>query len=156
MTGLLSAAVLAQFIVNLVYFSKIIVLSELSQLSTVVHFDLALNSTMAFTDTLLALVLMWLLWRSRSEIKRTAPVINRLIMYTVGTGLVTSLCAISGLLGAIISPNALVYLLANLILPKCEFFLFLAVNKSTDMPPSVYFNCLLASSVEIPVMLDQN
>ncbi|KAL5522375.1 hypothetical protein ACEPAG_8391 [Sanghuangporus baumii] len=127
LTGILSTAVLGQFVVNLWYFSQIIILTELSQLSTVVHVDLALNSTMAFTDTLLAVTLMWLLWRSNSGIKRTVPVLNRLIAYAVGTGLVTSLCAITGLIGAIVSPNALIYLLMNLILPK------------------LYFNCLLAS-----------
>ncbi|OCB90936.1 hypothetical protein A7U60_g1847 [Sanghuangporus baumii] len=127
LAGILSTAVLGQFVVNLWYFSQIIILTELSQLSTVVHVDLALNSTMAFTDTLLAVALMWLLWRSHSGMKRTAPILNRLITYTVGTGLVTSLCTITGLIGAIVLPNALIYLLMNLILPK------------------LYFNCLLAS-----------
>ena len=113
------ATVLAQFVVNTTYFGQMYNLSIFPQFVKIVRTERALNCITAFTDTYLALVLIWLLWRSRSGIQRTDSILNRLIMYTVGSGLITSLWAISALISSLAAPQSFIYLLADLVIPKC-------------------------------------
>ena len=79
-----------------------------------------MNCITVFTDSLLAVVIIWLLWRSRSGIKKTDSVVNRLIMYTIGSGLVTALWTVVALIGAEVAPQTFIYLLVDLVIPKCE------------------------------------
>lgn len=95
--------------------------NEVKQLNQIVVTEVAMNSTMAFTDTLLASVLVWYLWKGRSGFKRTDSIINRLVMYTVGTGLLTSFWMIVALISAELAPRSFIYLVADLTLPKRKF-----------------------------------
>lgn len=121
LTGFLFIAVLAQFIVTVVCFAQIYTLQSVTQQSTVVNTNRAFNITAAITDTLIAAVLIHLLLKHRSEFKKTNSVINRLIMYTIGTGLVTALWAIVGFISTVVS-GSLFYLFVEFVIAKCKFF----------------------------------
>ncbi|KAL5521485.1 hypothetical protein ACEPAF_2233 [Sanghuangporus sanghuang] len=127
LAGLLFVAVLGQFAMNVVYYGLIYNSNQLDQLAKSLDIVIALNAVIAFTDTFLASVLIWLLWKSRCGNRRTDSIINRLVLYTIGSGLVTSLWMILALVGVGAAPNSLIYALADLVLPK------------------LYFNCVLAS-----------
>ncbi|KAL5514473.1 hypothetical protein ACEPAG_2561 [Sanghuangporus baumii] len=127
LAGLLFIAVLGQFAMNVVYYGLIYNSNHLDQLAKYLDMIIALNAVIAFTDTLLASVLIWLLRKSRCGIRRTDSIINRLVLYTIGSGLVTSLWMIVALVGIGAAPHSLLYALADLVLPK------------------LYFNCVLAS-----------
>ncbi|KAL5514837.1 hypothetical protein ACEPAG_2153 [Sanghuangporus baumii] len=127
LTGILLAAVVGQFVMNVVYYGLIFNTTQLFELSKYLNVELALNCVIAFTDTLLAAVLICLLWRSRSGFQRTDSLINRLVAYTIGSSFVTSIWMVMAVIGASIAPHSLIYALADLTLPK------------------LYFNCMLAS-----------
>ncbi|KAL5492836.1 hypothetical protein ACEPAI_4284 [Sanghuangporus weigelae] len=127
LTGILSLSILAQFVAIALYYGQIFSFLQMEQFLNAIPTELAMNCIIAFTDTLIAVALIWLLRKSRSGFKRTDSLINRLVMYTIGSGLVTSIVMILALINVCVAPHALYYLLADLLLPK------------------LYFNCMLAS-----------
>lgn len=52
----------------------------------------------AFTSLLLALLVIFYLQRSRTGFRKTESMINRLVLWSVNTGLLTSICAIFALI----------------------------------------------------------
>ncbi|KAL5478324.1 hypothetical protein ACEPAI_2508 [Sanghuangporus weigelae] len=127
LSAILFVFVLGQFAATMIYSARLCGFSQLSQVKEVIHVELAMNCIMAFTETMLALVLIYLLWKGRSGIKRTDSIVNRLITYTIGSGLVMALCMIAALIAAQSAPDSFIYLVVDESLPK------------------LYFNCLLAS-----------
>ncbi|KAL5514910.1 hypothetical protein ACEPAG_2226 [Sanghuangporus baumii] len=126
-TAVLCIAILAQFAITTAYYGQIYGATIVTQLTEAVHTELAMNYIVVCTDALLAGVLVWLLYRSRSGVKRTDSIVNRVIMYTIGSGLVPAIWAIVAAIGAQVSPRSVIYLLVDLVIPK------------------LYFNCMLAS-----------
>ncbi|KAL5514827.1 hypothetical protein ACEPAG_2143 [Sanghuangporus baumii] len=127
LSAVLLLFVLGQFAATMVYSAQLYSFSQLEQVKAAVHVELAMNCIMAFTETMIAVVLIYLLWKGRSGIKRTDSIVNHLIIYTVGSGLVMALCMIAALIAAQAAPNSFIYLVIDQLLPK------------------LYFNCLLAS-----------
>ena len=58
----------------------------------------SINILGAASDTAIALVLIYLLHQSRTGFKRSETIINRLILFTINTGALTSLCALVSLI----------------------------------------------------------
>ncbi|KAL5514887.1 hypothetical protein ACEPAG_2203 [Sanghuangporus baumii] len=124
---ILCVAVLAQFVVTTVFFAQIHNFSNILQFMGVVNTELVMSCIALATDTLLAGVLIWLLWKARSGFHRSDSIINRLVIYTVDSGLVTAFWATVAVIGTRVAPNSFIYLLVDLVMPK------------------LYFNCMLAS-----------
>ena len=122
LTGVLTIAVLGQLVMNLFYVGMIYNERNLLLLSKHLSVEIVLNCVIAFTDTLLSVVVIWLLRNSRCGFQRTDSIINRLVLYTIGTGLVTSVWMIIALIASSIAPHSLIYALADLTLPKCQSF----------------------------------
>ena len=118
LTGVLLFFVVGQFVMNMTYTGLIWKSEQLTDLSRYLDMELALNCVIAFTDTLLAGVLIWLLWQSRSGFHRSDSIINRLVAYTVGSGFVTSVWMIFAVIAVAVAPNSLIYAIAVLCLPK--------------------------------------
>ncbi|KAL5530979.1 hypothetical protein ACEPAG_3855 [Sanghuangporus baumii] len=127
LTGFLVIIVLAQLGVTLSYFGQVYHFTNAAQLLGALNTERAMNALVVVADTLIAVVLIYLLWNRRSGIRKTDSIIKRLVIYTIGTGLVTSLWGIIGLAGAQVLPSSFIYLLVDLVMPK------------------LYFNCMLAS-----------
>ena len=84
-------------------------------------------SLTAFGDTALAFALVILLYRRRSRVSftRTASMIDRIMIYTIGTGGLTAAFNIVGLVTALTMPNNLVYIMILEMLPaRKSNFLF--------------------------------
>ena len=79
-----------------------------------------MDAVAVFTDTLIAAVLITLLMKHRSEFKKTNSIIYRLIMYTLGTGLVTGIWMTIGLIGSIAMPNSCLYILVEIVASRRE------------------------------------
>ncbi|KAL5478271.1 hypothetical protein ACEPAI_2455 [Sanghuangporus weigelae] len=125
--GALSIAALAQLALNVAYFGQMYNLTSFAQLPGILNTERALNVVVLFTDTFIAIVLIVLLWKLRSGTKKTDTVVKRLVIYTISTGLVTSLWAVVALIGTEVKPDSFIYVLVDLVFPK------------------LYFNCMLAS-----------
>ncbi|KAL5478275.1 hypothetical protein ACEPAI_2459 [Sanghuangporus weigelae] len=127
LTGILCMAVLAQFTITVTCYVKIFNLTEFTELYEVVHLEFSFTCVAVFTDTLLAVTLVWLLWKARSGFPSSNSVVNRLVSYIMGSTLVTALCMGIAVISALVAPNSFIYMTADTIIPK------------------LYFNCLLAS-----------
>lgn len=113
-------AILTQFSTSIVYCGKIYNIGLVTRLREVIHIELALNYISLLTDTLLTGTLVWLLYKSRSGVKNTDSIVYKIILYSVGSGLVIALWAIVAAIGAQVAPHSMIYLLFDLTSPKCE------------------------------------
>lgn len=79
-------------------------------------------SLVAFGDTALALTLVVLLYRRRSHVPftRTASMIDRIILYTIGTGVLTAAFNLAGLVTSLAMRHNLVNAMLLEMLPKCK------------------------------------
>ena len=118
LTGSLAFLVFAQLVITAVYISKTRTFQHLEQLVTIVRYERAMNVIVLITDTAIALVLIYLLWNRRSGFKKTESIIKRLVAFTIGTGLITSIMAIVAFVAAEALPNSFIYLLIDFCMAK--------------------------------------
>ncbi|EIW75988.1 hypothetical protein CONPUDRAFT_169214 [Coniophora puteana RWD-64-598 SS2] len=132
----------------------------------------------ACTDTLIASTLCFYLHRQRTGMRRTDTIINELLLYTINTGLVTSLFAIAVLITFLGSSNLAfsafvqtqsklyaVSLLATLntrkqtlkrarhATPTGENFALTAPEGGIDLPPSSTFKPMNTASMLPPIRI---
>ncbi|KAL4075733.1 hypothetical protein J3A83DRAFT_2027255 [Scleroderma citrinum] len=102
--------VLAEFIMSLIYVSKAINFETFVQLAQLKALSSAINATTAASDVMIAGCLCYLLQKSRTGFRRSDTMITRLIIFSVNTGLLTSILAISSLITISVWPNAFIYI----------------------------------------------
>ena len=118
--------VLAQFILFVVYFTEERRLYTSSATSS--DFTLGFNGFLAAmalgacVDAVLALSIVVLLHRRRSKtpFSRTSSMVDRIMMYAVGSGLLTAAFALAALVTALTLPDHMVYFALLEMLPKRE------------------------------------
>ena len=115
-----AACVLAQLGVCLAQYISFRRIQFYSELTHELAIQRAVSAVTAFTDVTIACVLAYLLHMNRSGLRRMDSVINRLILYSFGSGLATGVLAIIALILTLASPTTFVYLLVDLLVPKCE------------------------------------
>ncbi|KAF8586077.1 hypothetical protein K439DRAFT_1387516 [Ramaria rubella] len=71
-----------------------------------------------FIDLLNTSMICYHLLRQKSHLKSTQKILDKLLLYTVESGLITSLCAIAILICSLVMPNNLVYLGLYVIFPR--------------------------------------
>ncbi|EJD01992.1 uncharacterized protein FOMMEDRAFT_86654, partial [Fomitiporia mediterranea MF3/22] len=120
LTAGLVVTVIAQFTAVTVYFARARRLSNFFGLSGLINFERAMNITIAVTDIFITTTIIVLLKKLRSEFRRTNSMVDRLVAYTMSTGLVTALCAVGGLISGEVSRGSLVYVFFDGLFPKCE------------------------------------
>ena len=126
----LGIAVLGNLSTTLIYFGQIYNLEDILQFRRFSTTERLMNGITAFTDTLIATVLIYLLLKHRSGFIKTNSVINRLIVYAIGTGLITCVWATIGLIGSFALPNTLLYLLVDVTFAKGKFLKKLYVKET--------------------------
>ncbi|KAJ3841279.1 hypothetical protein F5878DRAFT_658646 [Lentinula raphanica] len=133
-------------------------LQTFQQLLGISGLTLSINALSTAADVIIAASLCFLLMQSKTGFKHSDTLINRLIVFSVNTGLATSICAVASLL--IASPNSLLYAPFYFCIGRREP-LFCSSNVALDeyshhlthshRPPfslsnlSVYSNSLLAT-----------
>ncbi|KAL5478273.1 hypothetical protein ACEPAI_2457 [Sanghuangporus weigelae] len=125
--GFLSAAVLAQFATTMARFFKVYNFTEIAQIYTALYLELAFTCVAAFTETSIAAVLVWLLWKARSGLPSSYSLVNRLVTYIMGSSSVTVLCMVTAMISTIVAPHSFIYMMIDIVIPK------------------LYFNCMLTS-----------
>ncbi|KAI9057309.1 hypothetical protein FKP32DRAFT_1374957 [Trametes sanguinea] len=90
---------------------KSITIHSLGDLYTVAGVGIALNSVSAVTDFLLSGSLCYLLVRSRTGSAGTSRLINRLLLFCLNTGLLTTVCAITALAMLVSFPGSSLYVI---------------------------------------------
>ncbi|KAI0791716.1 hypothetical protein C8Q75DRAFT_47845 [Abortiporus biennis] len=90
-------------------------------------------TTLAFTDTLVAVVLCYYLWRMKSSVtRRTETQIDTLMQYSQHTGAATSLLSIAVLITYLVMPDNLIFNGLYVILPKFYHNALMATLNSRD------------------------
>ncbi|KAF5309808.1 hypothetical protein D9611_013580 [Ephemerocybe angulata] len=80
-----------------------------AQLITINPVTITINALSTTSDVLIASSLCWMLHTSRTGFKRSDTIINKLMIFVVNTGLLTTICAIISLAFLVGSPHSLLY-----------------------------------------------
>ncbi|KAJ7627936.1 hypothetical protein DFH06DRAFT_1226740 [Mycena polygramma] len=70
---------------------------------------ISINALSTGADVTITTTLCFMLHQTRPASLETETMVNRLILFTINTGLLTSLCAVASLISLIISPKTLIY-----------------------------------------------
>ncbi|KAK0214559.1 hypothetical protein IW262DRAFT_278484 [Armillaria fumosa] len=126
-TLFLGSLVLGEFGVTMAYFVrgwsvKLVaeIPSKLSDLSR------SMNAVGAAGDMCITISLIYLLQRSKSGFRRTDAMMNQLILFSLNSGLLTSICAITSLILVLVCPDTFLYITFYIILGRLYTNSFLA------------------------------
>ena len=106
-TAVPAVLVVAQFAASLVYYVKEFHFTLAAQLATIFAVTRTINVITCVTDTVIALMLVWYLHNSRTGIRQTDTMLNKLIIFAVNTGLITSLDSIASLATGLALPSTM-------------------------------------------------
>ena len=121
----LTILVLAEFIAIVVYYSELQPISAFtdSKHADVVSHTLSVAAALnACVDTALALSVVALLHRRRAEVpfKRTISIIDHIMIYSVGSGLLTAAFALASFVTSLTMPKNFIYVMLWQLAPKRE------------------------------------
>ncbi|KAI0326623.1 hypothetical protein GY45DRAFT_73037 [Cubamyces sp. BRFM 1775] len=111
LTALLYTIVFSDFGLAFTLFLKSIMTVDVEDYIGLTSLDIALSSVTATTDVLLSTTLVILLAMSRTGSVGANRLINKLMLYTINTGSLTSICAICSLIAVIILPTTAIYVM---------------------------------------------
>jgi hypothetical protein len=94
--------------------------SQFAQLTPLFNFMHALNALSAASDLSVATVLIILLRKQRTGFKSTEYMINRLILFTLNTGLLCAACAVLTLIFNLAFPNTYIYMIFYIMVCRSE------------------------------------
>lgn len=92
------------------YFIKSASITSLTVLPALDNLSRAVNAMGAASDLAIALTLVALLHRARTGFRRSETIINRLILFSINTGLLTSMCAVLSLVTITVFPSTFIYM----------------------------------------------
>jgi len=110
LTGLVSILVVGQFGWMLYYTIKSLQFQNFAQLRTLKVASITVNALAAAGDVLIATILCSILQMSRTGFKRSDTMIKKLILFSMSTGLVTSICAVAALISTVSAPSTFIYI----------------------------------------------
>ncbi|KAG9224285.1 hypothetical protein CCMSSC00406_0004784 [Pleurotus cornucopiae] len=115
LTGLVAFLVLSEFGCVLAFAALSLRFTTYEQLGTLKELSITVNALGAAGDVVIAFALCVLLHRSRTGFQRSDSMINKLIIFAVNTGVLTSLCAIASLISAsprliAVAPDTFLYI----------------------------------------------
>ncbi|KAG9309796.1 hypothetical protein JVU11DRAFT_10172 [Chiua virens] len=109
-TGSVMILVVGEFVLVLVYAYKALHLATFVELTTLKPISMAVNAVAAAGDVLIAIFLCFMLQRSRTGFRRSDTMINKLILFSINTGLLTSICAVASLISIAASSDTFIYI----------------------------------------------
>ncbi|KAJ6465392.1 hypothetical protein C8R45DRAFT_1023022 [Mycena sanguinolenta] len=109
LTGLVLLLVVANTVCGTVWVVIAMGTSTYERLLRISHLTISINALSTATDVIITATLCFMLQQTRPASLETESMINRLILFTINTGLLTSLCAIAALVSLVVSPRTLIY-----------------------------------------------
>ncbi|EGO01615.1 hypothetical protein SERLA73DRAFT_85396 [Serpula lacrymans var. lacrymans S7.3] len=109
-TGAVMILVFGEFGCVLAYVGKALELETFAQLGTLKDLSMTVNAVAAAGDVLIAAILCTLLQNSRTGFRRSDTIINKLILFSINTGLLTSICAVASLISITAAPTTFIYI----------------------------------------------
>ncbi|KAF8235458.1 hypothetical protein L208DRAFT_757835 [Tricholoma matsutake] len=109
LSGLIVLIVVVGFGCVLAWVILAMQMEALVDLLAITPLTIAINAVSASADVIIAASLVILLSRARTGFKRSDTIINKLILFVVNTGVLTSCIAIAAFISVLASPNTLIY-----------------------------------------------
>ncbi|KAJ7131896.1 hypothetical protein C8R43DRAFT_1133565 [Mycena crocata] len=151
LTGLILVLVLATSASGTAWVVLALEAETYERLLAISPLTISINALSTAADVIITSTLCFMLHQTQPASLETESMVNRLILFTINTGLLTSLCAIASLISLIISPKTLIYASfyfcigrrASHLLP---IFISICLQPTAVIHgPPVYSNALLAS-----------
>ncbi|TFK43284.1 hypothetical protein BDQ12DRAFT_171820 [Crucibulum laeve] len=109
LTVTVAAVVLAEFGCSVAFAIQSMQLHTWIELGKLKGLSMTVNALGVVADVLIVAALFFFLHRSRTGFKKSDTMISRLILFTVSTGLLTTICAIASLVSILIWGKTLIY-----------------------------------------------
>ncbi|KAJ6566476.1 hypothetical protein B0H19DRAFT_1137918 [Mycena capillaripes] len=109
LTGLILALVVATGACGTAWVVLALQADTYQRLLRISPLTISINALSTAADVIITSTLCFMLYRTRPTSLRTETMVNRLILFTINTGLLTSLCAVASLISLIVSPSTLIY-----------------------------------------------
>ncbi|KAJ8596451.1 hypothetical protein M405DRAFT_166863 [Rhizopogon salebrosus TDB-379] len=109
-TASVLSLVIGEFVLVVVYVAKAINFTTFAQLTELKPLSMSVNAVAAAGDVLIAIFLCTLLQQSRTGFRRSDTMISKLILFSINTGLLTSVCAVLSLISITVWPNTFIYI----------------------------------------------
>ena len=110
LTTLVSLFVLAEFVFIVIYTGYAMTFKTFAELTQLQHFSVTVNILAAAGDVSITAILCWFLHKSRSSFQRSNIMIDKLIIFAVNTGFLTSLCAVASMISFLAAGGTFIYI----------------------------------------------
>lgn len=110
LTGAVVLLVLGELAVVIAYECLTSKLKNYAELAEVKYLSILINGLAAAGDVLIAGALCTLLHLSRTGFRKSDTMINRLILFSVNTGVLTSVCALGSLISILVAGQTFIYI----------------------------------------------
>ncbi|KAJ7667665.1 hypothetical protein DFH06DRAFT_224399 [Mycena polygramma] len=154
LTAVTASLVLAEFGCSVAFTIQSLQLKTWKELGELKGLSMSVNVLGAVSDFFIALTLVYYLRRSRTGFKKSDTMITKLIVFSVSTGLLTSVCAVASLVSIIVWGQTLIYVAFYFSLGRLYFNSVLAtlnarndIRASTDDPEDLTFSLQTLSKV---------
>ncbi|KAG1780345.1 hypothetical protein EV702DRAFT_1178093 [Suillus placidus] len=101
--------VIAEFVIVVTYVAKAVKLTTFIQVPQLKPLSMSVNAVAAAGDVLITIFLCTFLQQSRTGFQRSDTLINKLMLFTINTGLLTSVCAVMSLISITMWPDTFIY-----------------------------------------------
>ncbi|KAG1857209.1 hypothetical protein C8R48DRAFT_717539 [Suillus tomentosus] len=109
-TASVMSLVIAEFVIVVIYVAKAVGLTTFAQVPQIRTLSMSINAIAAAGDILIAVLLCTFLQRSRTGFRRSETMIKKLMLFTINTGLLTSICAMMSLISIAVWPDTYIYI----------------------------------------------
>lgn len=109
-TVIVMSSVIAEFVLSITYVAKALPIQTFAGLLELKGISSAVNATTAASDVLIAGCLCFLLQKSRTGFRRSDTMINKLMLFSLNTGLLTGVFAVASLISISVWPDAFIYI----------------------------------------------
>ncbi|KAH6880981.1 hypothetical protein BKA70DRAFT_171516 [Coprinopsis sp. MPI-PUGE-AT-0042] len=110
LTGVLVLLVAAEFVCVIVFTAISLQLETFTNLANLETLSVTVNALAAAGDVLIAASLCTILHKSRTGFRKSDTMINKLIIFSVNTGFLTSLCAVASLISITVAGHSFLYI----------------------------------------------
>ncbi|KAF8798640.1 hypothetical protein BYT27DRAFT_7246560 [Phlegmacium glaucopus] len=110
LTGISMILVVVSFGSFVLYIVKAAHVKDLASLAQIKHESMAINILGAATDLLIAALLCILLHFSRTGSHKSDSIINRLILFSVNTGFITSIFSLASMVSILVAGDTFIYI----------------------------------------------
>ncbi|KAL4269496.1 DUF6534 domain-containing protein [Pleurotus pulmonarius] len=106
---LIGPFILGEFVCSLVFTILSLQMTTFAELTSLKGLSMTVNVLAAAGDLLISICLVLMLHKRRTGFKKSNTIISRLIIFTINTGLLTTMCAIASLISILVWDATLIY-----------------------------------------------